>query len=139
MFVLLEVSPISTQDLWSSVRVTIGFLVTSLTKALLLRLLSLAVRKKILCSPPQLPRHNPVGSSFDLMIWPVLICIVSCETFYRQVCAFPNPVQSIECTTSGPQIRWRNISKMIKRNGRHLSYISKGHSKGSEYLCQCGI
>ena len=38
MVVLLEVSPASTQDLWSSARVTIGFLVT---KALVLRLLSL--------------------------------------------------------------------------------------------------
>jgi hypothetical protein len=35
MVVLLEGSPISTEELWSSVRVTIGFLVTSLTKALL--------------------------------------------------------------------------------------------------------
>ena len=35
MVVLLEVSPISTRDLRSSARVTIGFLVTSLTKALL--------------------------------------------------------------------------------------------------------
>ena len=34
MLVLLEGSPISTEDLWSSVRVTLGFLVTSLTKAL---------------------------------------------------------------------------------------------------------
>ncbi|KAK6308672.1 hypothetical protein J4Q44_G00201350 [Coregonus suidteri] len=42
MVVLLEGSPISTEELWSSVRVTIGFLVTSLTKALLPRLLSLA-------------------------------------------------------------------------------------------------
>jgi hypothetical protein len=42
MVVLLEGSPISTELLWSSVRVTIGFLVTSLTKALLPRLLSLA-------------------------------------------------------------------------------------------------
>ena len=42
MVVLLEVSPISTQDLWSSARVTIGFLVTSLTKALLSRLFTLA-------------------------------------------------------------------------------------------------
>ena len=39
MVVLLEGSPISTDELWSSVRVTIA---TSLTKALLLRLLSLA-------------------------------------------------------------------------------------------------
>ena len=41
MVVLLEVSPISTEELWSFVRVTIGYLVTSLTKALLPRLLSL--------------------------------------------------------------------------------------------------
>ena len=44
MVVLLEGSPISTEELWSSVRVTIGFLVTSLTKALLPRSLSLAGR-----------------------------------------------------------------------------------------------
>ena len=42
MVVLLEGSPISTEGLWRSVRITIGFLVTSLTKALLPRLLSLA-------------------------------------------------------------------------------------------------
>ena len=40
----MEGSPISTVELWSSVRVTIGFLVTSLTKALLPRLLHLAGR-----------------------------------------------------------------------------------------------
>ena len=44
MVVLLEVSPIYTQDLWRTARVTIGFLVTSLTKALLPRFLSLAGR-----------------------------------------------------------------------------------------------
>jgi hypothetical protein len=43
MVVLLEGSPISTEELWSSVRVTIRFLVTYLTKALLPRLSSLAV------------------------------------------------------------------------------------------------
>ena len=42
MVVLLEGFPISTEELWSFVRVTIGFLVTSLTKDLLPRLLSLA-------------------------------------------------------------------------------------------------
>jgi hypothetical protein len=36
MVVLLEGCHISTEELWSSVRLTIGFLVTSLTKALLL-------------------------------------------------------------------------------------------------------
>ena len=35
MVVLLEGSPLSTEQCWSSVRVTISFLVTSLTKALL--------------------------------------------------------------------------------------------------------
>jgi hypothetical protein len=35
MVVLLEGSPISTEELWTSVRVTIRFLVTSLIKALL--------------------------------------------------------------------------------------------------------
>ena len=44
MVVLLEGSFISTEELWSSVRVTIVFLVTSLTMALLPRLLSLARR-----------------------------------------------------------------------------------------------
>ena len=44
MVVLLEGSPIFTEELWSYVRVTIGFLVTSLTKALQARLLSLAGR-----------------------------------------------------------------------------------------------
>ena len=42
MFLPLEVSPISTQDLWISDRVSIRFLITSLTKALLPRMLSLA-------------------------------------------------------------------------------------------------
>ena len=42
MLVLQEGSPISTEELWSSVRVTIRLLVTSLNKALLPRLLSLA-------------------------------------------------------------------------------------------------
>ena len=42
MVVLLEGPPITTEELWSSVRVTIRFLVTSLTKAFLSQLLSLA-------------------------------------------------------------------------------------------------
>ena len=41
MVVLLEVSPVSTQDLWSSARVIIGYLGTSLTKALIPQMLSL--------------------------------------------------------------------------------------------------
>ena len=45
MVVLLEGSPISTEELSSSVRVTIGVLVISPTKALLSRFLSLGVSK----------------------------------------------------------------------------------------------
>ena len=48
--VLLAGSPISAEDLRSAIRVTVGFLVTSLTKALLARLLSLA-RQPTLGSP----------------------------------------------------------------------------------------
>jgi hypothetical protein len=51
MVVLLEVYPISTDELWSSVRVTISFLVTYLTKALHPRLLSLASLGRVLVVP----------------------------------------------------------------------------------------
>lgn len=44
MVLLLEGSPLSTEEFWSSDRVAIGFLVTLLTKALLLWLLSLEGR-----------------------------------------------------------------------------------------------
>jgi hypothetical protein len=80
MVVLLEGSPISTEVLWSSVRVTIGFLVTTLTKALLPQMLSLA-------------RQPALGR--------VLVV--------QSVCAFPNHVQSIELATDGLQSSCRNI------------------------------
>ena len=58
MVVLLEGSPLSTKECWSSDRVTIGFLVTSLTKALLPRSLSLDGR-------PALGRATSQGWSVD--------------------------------------------------------------------------
>ena len=65
MVVLLEVSPISTQDLWSFARVTIGFLVISLNKTVLPRLLSLAgwnnSRKSFLEVAKLLPFKNYGG------------------------------------------------------------------------------
>jgi hypothetical protein len=61
MVVLLEGYPISIEELWSSVRVSIVFLVTSLTKALLPRLLNLAVR-------PALGRVLVVPNFFHLRI-----------------------------------------------------------------------
>jgi hypothetical protein len=52
MVVLLEGSPISIEELWSSVRVTIEFLVISLTNAL----------------DTILSQHS-TDNSFDLMAW----------------------------------------------------------------------
>ena len=49
---------------------------------------------------------------------------------YRQVCAFPNHDQSIECTTGGLQSSYRNISRMINGNRMHLSSISSLIAKG---------
>ena len=153
MVVLLEGSPISTEELWSSVRVTIGFLITSLTKALLSRLLTLAGQPalgRVLVVPnffhlrmmaptvflgtlnvlvpfPRcVPRQNPVSELYgqllrlqDLVL--ALTCTVNCETLYRQVCTFPNHVQSNEFTTGGLQSSCRNISRMINGNRTHLS------------------
>ena len=61
MVILLEGSPIATEELWSSVKGTIGFMVTSLTKALLSQLLSLAGR-------PALGRVFVVPNFFHLKI-----------------------------------------------------------------------
>jgi hypothetical protein len=61
MIILLEGSPISTEELCSSVRVTIGFLVTSLTKALLPRLLSVASSRKSVSGSKLLPFKNDGG------------------------------------------------------------------------------
>ena len=158
MVVLLEGSPISTEELWRSFRVTIGFLVTPLTKALLPRLLSLArwpikndgghcVLWDLLCFrqflvpfPRSVRQHNPVSELYGQFLRPhglvfALTCTVNCGTYYRQVCAFPNHVQSIEFTTSGLQSSCRNISRIINRNRMHLSSNFESQSKGSEYLC----
>ena len=64
MVVLLEGCPISTEELWSSVRVTIGFLVTSLTKALLPQIAQFclaASSKKSLGGSKLLPFKNDGG------------------------------------------------------------------------------
>ena len=116
MVVLLEDSPISTEALWSSVRVTIGFLVTSLTKALLPRLLSLtgmAALGRVLVVPNifhlRMMEATVFLGTFNAakMFWypsPVLCldtiqllrphglvfaltCTVNCGTLYRQVSA----------------------------------------------------
>ena len=64
MVAFMEGTLISTEELCRSVRVTIGFLVTSLTKALLPRLLSLARRpavRKSLGGSKLLPFKNDGG------------------------------------------------------------------------------
>ena len=52
-----------------------------------------------------------------------LTCTVNCGTLYRQVCAFPNHVQSIEFTTGELQSSCGKISRMINGNRMHLSSI----------------
>ena len=166
MVVLLEVSPMSTEELCSSVRVTIRFLVTSLTKALLPWLLRLArrpalgrvlvvsnffhlrmmeatmflgtfksCRNDFIPFPRSVPWHNPVSEIYGQFLWPrglafALTRTVNCGTLYRQLCAFPNHVQSTEFTTGGLQSSWRNISRMINGNRMHLSSISSLILKG---------
>ena len=122
MVVLLDGSPISTEELRSSVRVTVGFLVTSLTKALLPQLLSLARHTalgRVLVVPNFFhltmmeasvflvtfnaadifwyPSPKSVPHPHGLVFAPT--CMVNCVTLYRLVCAFPHYVQSIEFTT----------------------------------------
>ena len=150
MVVLLEGFSITTDELWSSVRVTIWFLVTSLTKALLPRLLSLDERPaqgrvlwlknffhlrmmnatvflgtfnaaEMFCYP------SPVLELYVQFLWHhglvfALTCTGNCGTLYKQVCAFPNHVQSIELTTIGSSCR--NISTMINGIRIYLSSIS---------------
>ena len=148
MVVLLKGSPISTEE--------VGFLVTSLTKALLPWLLSLARRTALgrvlvvlnffhgtmeatvflgtfnaaeffkISFPISVLWHNPVSELYGQFLRPhglvfALKCTVNCGTLYRQVCAFPNHVQSIEFITGGLQSSCRNISRMIYGNKMHLS------------------
>ena len=166
MVVLLESYPISTEELWSSVRLTIGFLVTSLTKAFLSRLLRLVGQRalgRVLVVPnffhlkiteatvflgtfnataifwypfPDLcldtiMSQRSTDNSFNLYgLVLALTCTVICGTLHRQVCAFPNHVQSKEFTTGGLQSSCRNTSRMINGSRMHLSSISSLIAKG---------
>ncbi len=127
---------------------TIAFLVTSLTKALLPQLLSLAGRPalgRVLVVPNffHLQRMEAtvlIGTfnAADIFLYPspdlcldtilsrrstdnCLVCALKCtvnsKTLYRQVCAFPNHVQSTEFTTGRLQ------SSIISGNWMHLSSI----------------
>ena len=134
MVVFLEISPISTEELWSSVRVTIGFLVTSLTKALLPRLLSLA-GNILVPFPRSVTRNNPVLELYGQFLQPhvlvfALTCTVNCRTLYRQVCAFLNHVQLIESSC-------RSISRMNNGKRIHMSLISSLIEKGLNCVLLC--
>jgi hypothetical protein len=128
----------STEELWSSVRVTIWFLVTSLTKALFPQrvLWDLQCCRHVLVPfPRSVPWHNPFSELYGQFLRPhglvfALTWSVNCETLSRQVCAFPNHVQSIEFTTGGLQSNCRNISRIINGNRMHLSSISSLIAKG---------
>jgi hypothetical protein len=59
--------------------------------------------------PRSVPRHNPVSELYGQFLRPhglvfAVTCTVNCETLFRQVCAFPNHVQSIEFTTGELQV-----------------------------------
>ena len=149
---------------WSSVRETVGFLVTALTKALpqsfslarqpaLGRVLvvsnffhSWIIEASVviatsnpaemfqypspdLCLDTILSRRS-TENSFNFMAWFGLWCALSAVgPLYRQVCAFPNHIQSTEFTTGGLQSSCRNISRMISWNRMHLSSILSVRAK----------
>ena len=82
MVVLLEGSPLSTEERWSSDRVTIGFLVTSLTKALLPRSLSLDGR-------PALGRVLVVLNFFHLRMMEATVLIGTFKA--AEIFLYPSP------------------------------------------------
>ena len=74
--------------------------------------------------PRSVHRHNPVSELYGQYLRPrglvfALTCTVNCGIVYRQVCTFPNHVQSIEFTTGG----LKNHQE-INGNRMHLSSIS---------------
>jgi len=81
-------------------------------------------------------KYNPVSAVYRQFLELhgldcALTCIVNCGTLYRQVCAFPNHVQSTEFTTGGLQSSYRNVSRMISGNRMHLSSILRVMAKAA--------
>ena len=156
MVVLLEGSP-NRGTLELGQCPSVRLLVTSLTKALLPRLFSLAGRPAqgrvlvvsnllylrdpqcwrhfLIHFPRSVPQHNPVTELYGHFLQPnglvfALTCTVNCGTLYRQVFAFPNHVQSMEFTTCGLKSSCRNISIIINGNRMHLSSFLRFIAKG---------
>ena len=65
-----------------------------------------------------------------------LTCTVNCGTLCRQVCAFPNHVQSTEFTTGGLHLSCRNTSRMMSGNRMPLSSILNFMAKAVN-TCYC--
>jgi hypothetical protein len=94
MVVLLEDPPISTEELWSSVRVTIGVLVTYLNKAFLPWLLSVVGRPALgrvlvvtllqICASSQSWLRALL--TIPLTSWLGFCSDMRCGTLYRRVC-----------------------------------------------------
>lgn len=159
MVVLLQISPNTTHDLWSSIRVTNGFLDTFLTKVIFFRLLRLVGQSAsssvlfvlnffqliIIDTTVHLGTFNTAKCIFCSLpnIYASTWCSVGtlCDhvawSSYLGRSAFPNHVQSIKFATYNLQSKCRNISKIIRRNRTHiLSVVAK---QIYEYLCQCEI
>ena len=74
------------------------------------------------------PRSVPLCNPSRPFLWPN--CLVFCSHMHCKLwdldgcVSFPNHAQSIEFATGRLQSRCRDISKVIKRNARHLSSIS---------------
>ena len=93
MVVLLEGFPLFTELRWSSVRVTIGFLVTSLTKALLPRSLSL-VRRPTLGRVLVVPNFFHTDDGSHCAHWDLQCCRHFSVPFPRSVPRY-NPVSAV--------------------------------------------
>ena len=125
--VLLEGSPLSTEEGWSSD----WWFRTSSIYGWWRPLCSLGPSKQqnFFCTLPQIcsSRQSCLGGLQTIPLTSCLVCTltctVNCGTLYRQVCVFPNHVQSTDFTISGLQLSCRNISRMISGNRMHLSYI----------------
>ena len=108
MVVLLEGSPITTEELWSSVRVTIRFLVPSLTKALIRRLLSLARR-------PALGRGMVVPNFFHLRMMEATVFLGTFNA--AEMFGYPSPDLILDTI----------LSLSTKDNSFNLALFLLGH------------
>ena len=158
MVVLLEVSPISTEELCQSNHRVLCHLPDHGPSPRIAQLGRAASSRKSLSGsklfpfknvlgdlqccrhflvpfPRSVPRHNPVSDIYRHFLRPhglvlTLTCTVNCGPLYRWVCSFPYHVQQIVFTTDGLQSSCRNISRLINGNRMHLSSILRLIAEG---------